>query len=348
MSAVPPPPPPPPAPQAVQPPQQTSREGPFNRPYLRLRDLRRLRHLLFTTRHRMRGSLAGRHTSRQRGHSVEFNDFRQYMPGDELGDLDWKVYARSDRLYVRLYEHETEMSASLLVDASASMAFRGFGVVSPRRGQEAAPSKYDLACRIAAALAFLVVNQRDRVGLGFARRGLAMPLRAQSSMSHLLRILNSLQGMSQTGLGGAAQLADAVQALARSAKRRGVLVVLSDLLDDPAGVRKALAIAQARGQEIILFHVLHADEVHLPNDAAGLFIDSETDERVRLRVEDIRESYEAGMREFLDGWERTARALGVEYHRITTAQDPYELLERVMLGRARRRSGIRAKRTGTG
>ena len=143
--------------------------------YLRVEDLRRLRHLFFAARRPVDGRYAGRHASPQRGHAVEFSDYREYAPGDELGDVDWRVYGRSDRLFIKLFEHQTDMTVQLLVDASASMGYAGLDVGSPSRltrlrrparrpgaglGAASRASKYDQACLLAGAIAFLAIKQQ--------------------------------------------------------------------------------------------------------------------------------------------------------------------------------------------
>ena len=264
--------------------------------YLRLADLRRLRHLVFASRRVVDGHYAGRHASPRRGHSVEFNDYRQYMPGDEVGDVDWKVFGRTDKLFIKLYEHQSNMTVNLLVDASASMAYRGLD----DRGE----SKYDLACRLAAAIAFLTTQQQDRVSLGLAAEGLTAFQPPAASGVHLRTLLDI---MASTKPNGEARLADALRKMAGAVTRKGVMVVFSDLLDPLDEVMRGLAILTHRGTEVILFHILHADELHLPPVDDAVFVDAETSRRIALNVPDIRQQYDRRVRQLSDAWRQAGR-----------------------------------------
>jgi len=121
----------------------------LNSKYLRVTELRRMRNMFFASRRVVEGQYAGRHATSMRGHSVEFNDFRQYMPGDELADIDWKVYGRTDKLFIKLFEHQSDMTVNLLVDASASMAYSGMDDKGGR-------SKYDQACMLASSATYFL------------------------------------------------------------------------------------------------------------------------------------------------------------------------------------------------
>jgi uncharacterized protein (DUF58 family) len=295
----------------------------INRKYLRVQDLRRLRHVFFTSRKPIEGRYSGRHATPQRGQSVEFRDYRQYIPGDELESVDWKVYGRSDKLFIKIFEHQADMTVNLLVDASASMAYRG------QRGH----SKYDQACFLAAAIAFLVVKQTDRVSFALAQNGLAALERPNSSMPHLANILRSMENVFPQGQ---ARLADAIRGLAGLSKRRDLLIVFSDLLDDRDDVMKALSVVLHRGGEVILFHVLHAEELELPQMDNGLFIDSESGAKLRLNVEDVRPAYDARMKQFLAGWSQACKGHGVDYNLVSTAEPYHKSLEQYLYGRAAR------------
>jgi uncharacterized protein (DUF58 family) len=307
-------------------------------------DMQRLRHLELSTVRRVRGTFSGRHSSRQRGQSVEFNDYRQYMPGDDPADVDWKAYGRTDRLYIKLYEHESELTTTLLIDGSASMAFRGCdapppgtkvfdikGALSDRDHR----SKFELAGSIAAALAFLLIQRSDRVALGIASGGLATFERPGVSMAHLRQILSALDAHESKGVAG---LPQAIDELLRRTKRRGLLVVISDFLDDTDATIAALAQAGARGHEIVLFHTLHQEELDLPAGGTGLFIDSESGERVRVHIDDIRQEYQQAMAEFTERLQRMAVGLGFDRVPVHTGEDHFAVLERYLLRRGARRA----------
>jgi len=295
----------------------------LNRKYLRIADLRRLKDQFFSSRRVVEGQYAGRHSSSQRGHSVEFNDYRQYMPGDEIGDIDWKVYARSDKMFVKLFEHQSDMTVNLLVDASASMAYGGV--------KSEGPSKYDHACMMAAAIAFLTTRQQDKVSFGLAAGGLAGFRRPHGSMQHLVGILDQMEA---TAPAGEAALGEALRKMAGLIGRRGLLVVFSDLLDEPQPIFDALSIFTHRGSEVILFHVMHADELKLPPMQEAIFLDSETHRRVSLNVEDVRSAYGERLRRFLDGWSTACKGRGIDYNLVSTATGYSRALEQYLFQRA--------------
>jgi len=323
---------------AFQPPQN---EG-LNHKYLQVSDLRRLQHLSFSSRRTVEGQYSGQHATPQRGKSVEFRDYRQYIPGDELSNVDWKVYGRSDKLFIKIFEHHADLTAHLLVDASASMGFRGTsGKRSPppanrkrvrgRKDADLPPSKYDYACRLAASLAFLIVKDKDRVSFAAAREGLYGHLPPSSSAVNLSGVLDRME---RTVPSGEAQLSQAIRELVGKSRKRDLLIVFSDFLGASDGIMNALSLWMHRGGEVIAFHVLHAEELKLPLIQNGIFIDSETAERIRISVEDIRPEYDARMKAFLDEWSQSCRGNGIDYLLSSTADPYYELLHRFLTRRA--------------
>lgn len=311
----------------------------LNRKYLQLPDLRRLEHLSFFCRRIIEGQYSGPHATPQRGQSVEFRDYRQYIPGDELSNVDWKVYGRSDKLFVKIFEHQADLTAHLVVDASASMAFRGITARrSPpgrtrKRGRKDAPpqSKYDWACCLAASLAFLIVKEKDRVSFAAAQEGLHEQLPPSSSMVHLTGILRTMERIAPAG---EARLGQAIRELAGTSRKRDLLVVFSDLLGNSDEIMKALFLWLHRGGDVVVFHVLHAEELSLPRMQNGTFIDSETGARIRLNVDDIRPQYEERMKDFLEGWAQACRGNAIDYVLISTAQPYHEQLDRFLTRRA--------------
>lgn len=326
----------------------------LNHQYLQPQDLKALRHLVFSPRHAIEGQYAGRHSSPQRGHAVEFNDYRQYQPGDEIGDIDWKIYGRSDKLVVKLFQHQTDMTVNLLVDASASMGyssesatqgkalkeigsyFKSGGGEAQKNGRipEKALSKFDLACQLAASISFLITQQQDRVGLGLAAEGLKDYHPPGSSFRHLHRLMMSLDGVVPKG---EARLIDSLEHMFRASPRRSVLIVFSDLLEDRDEIIKSLTKFIHRGTEVILFHVLHADELHLPEQLdTAVFTDSESGERIAVNVNDIRKQYELRMSEFLRGWSHETRIRNIDYNLVNTQTGYRKALEKYLFTRASR------------
>ena len=281
----------------------------------------------------MEGIYSGRHVSPARGHSTEFTDYRAYMPGDEISDIDWKVFGRSDKLVVKLFEHHSDMTVNLVVDASASMAYAGVdGDQKPRtkKPSHAAISKYDHACRLAAAVAFLTTKQQDKVSLATVQQGLKSFDRPMSSFSHLGGLLKTLEDTQPTG---EANLPEALRQLASQTNKRGVFIVISDLLDDFDDTLSALSALLHRGSEIILFHVLHADELHLPKLGQSVFIDSESNARVSLNIDDVRSEYQRRMKAFIAKWTHACRGRRMDYNLVSTATPSIESLEQYLISR---------------
>ena len=322
--------------------------------YLRPADLQRLRRLRFAPRKRVEGVYAGRHASRQRGQSVEFADYREYTPGDDIHNVDWKVYGRSDRLFVKRFEHQTNMSVHLLLDASASMGFRGVDAdhrngegddakattmnrLRAAIGRRARPAgrsslKYDHAARLAGAVALLTLSQQDRVSLSIARNGLASHVPSQGRMPRLRRLLDEMEAH-RGATRGRADLAGAIEAVGRLAPRRSVLVVVSDLLEATEPVVKALSRWTARGSEVIVFQTLHHNELHLPDLGEAIFTDSESGRKVRLRVDDLRAAYHDRLRRRLDAWNAALRGRGIDHNLVSTDTPYHEALKRYLFSR---------------
>lgn len=294
----------------------------INSKYLSLGDLHRLRNLFFSSRRVVEGQYAGRHASSMRGHSVEFNDYRQYMPGDEIADVDWKVYARSDKLFIKLFEHQSDMCVSLLVDCSASMAYAGL---------PGTYSKFDHACMMAAAIGFLTTKQQDKVSFGLAQEGLREYIRPHGSFGHFCDILRAME---RARPGGEANLADTLRRLAGQTGRKGLLILFSDLLDDPQKIFNALSIFTHRGSEVIVFHILHEDELTLPDLHEALFVDSENSDRISMNVHDLRLAYEKRLRRFLSVRSAACKGRGIDYKLVSTTMNYCKALEEHLFQRA--------------
>lgn len=299
----------------------------FEHRYLRLADLRRLEQMLLAPRKIVAGRFSGHYQTRQRGQSVEFRDYREYLPGDEINAIDWKVYGRTDKLFIRLFEHQSELTLHLLVDASASMAYAGLHPVARRR----VDSKYDYACRIAAATAFLVMKQHDRFSFGVAQEGLQRFRPPDGTMRHLAGMLKALEEVRPQRSSG---LPQAIDELSRAGGRRSMLMILSDLLDDADAAAAAIAARVRSGGEAVVVQVLHPDELQLPDVEHGTFIDSETGARVRLSVDELRSEYHLRMQRFVDGWQARCRAMGVDYIRAVMSEPYHRVIERYLINRA--------------
>lgn len=228
------------------------------------RDLSRVAKLQILAREVVEGFCAGRHRSPHKGFSVEFKEHRQYVPGDELRNIDWKVFGKSDRLYVREFEEETNLRCTLLVDCSGSMAYAG-----KRSG---GLTKLDYAIRLAASLSYLMLAQQDAVGLVTFDNQPRDHIPPRSRPSHLRAMLSALcrdLGRRETDLGGV------FHTLVPQLKKRGLLVIISDGMGDVESISRALAHFRAAHHELIFFQVLDADELDFPFSGRVQFRDLE-------------------------------------------------------------------------
>src|SRR5436190_2979887 len=212
------------------------------------------------------GFLSGLHRSPFKGFSVEFAEYRQYMPGDDLSTIDWKVYARSDRYYVKKFEEETNLDCHLMLDVSGSMAYGSHGL-----------SKFEYGACLAASLGYLMNRQRDAVGLMAFDDNIVEMLPASSRPGHLRALLVTLDRLMA---GRRTNVSKPLHLLADALTKRGLVVLISDLLDDPAEVIRGLKHFQFRGIDVIVFHVLDPDEIEFPFDRATRFQDLETSEEI--------------------------------------------------------------------
>lgn len=277
--------------------------------YLQPSDLRRLRNLQFAAKLVVEGFFQGRHRSPFHDFSSEFADYRQYVPGDEIRAIDWRAYARTDRYYIKLYRKETDMTCCLLLDNSKSMSFAGDDGVS----------KLEYAHYMAAALAYLIVKQGDNASLAIGDDNLRAYVPAGRSQRHLQQVLSTLE---QNAPGGGTGLSTTLESLFGVLKRRGLLIVISDFLDDPERIFSALSMYTHRGFTVLLFQVLTDDELHLPQVENALFTDMESPLSIAAEPELVRGAYELEIQRFLDTIAGHAKARQI-YHRLTTTSTPY-------------------------
>lgn len=284
----------------------TTRAGAEARRYLDPAVVARLAHLDVRARLVVEGFIAGMHRSPFHGFSVEFAEHRPYMPGDPLKNLDWKVLAKSDRYLVKQYTEETNLRCHLLIDLSGSMAFQ-----SPR----ASLSKLEYARSLAAALAYLMLGQQDAVGaLMFADQPLSF-IPARSVRSHLDVLLKALgAGTPQ----GRTKLGPSLHELAERIKRRGLVVLLSDLMDKPEDVLSGLQHFRHRNHEVIVFHVLDPDEIEFPYSDTATFVDLESGERLTTEPWEIATRYRERLEAWRDRYRRACREQLVDYVPLDT------------------------------
>jgi uncharacterized protein (DUF58 family) len=270
------------------------------------------------------GFIAGLHRSPHRGFSVEFAEHRAYQPGDDLRFVDWRMYGRSDRYYVKQFEEETNLRAYLVVDASASMGW------TSRPGD--LPTKLWYAKQLAASLALLLLRQGDAVGfVAFDQRIRARnEPRARPSQWHTL--LASLQGLDA---GRETEASGALREVAARLRRRGLVVLLSDLLVDPEPTRTALRFLRHRGHEVLVFHIMDPGERELPPVRDARFVDPETGDELPISVADLRSEYRTAVAEAVEEWRATLAPEGMDYAVVQTDQPMVHALRRYLHKRER-------------
>jgi uncharacterized protein (DUF58 family) len=257
------------------------------------------------------GFLSGLHRSPFKGFSVEFAEYRQYIPGDDLSTIDWKVYARSDRHYVKKFEEETNLDCHLLLDVSGSMSY----------GSHHGVSKFEYGACLAASLGYLMNRQRDAVGLTAFAEDVVAILPASSRPGHLRALLVTLERLRP---GRQTNVAKPLHNLADSLTKRGLVVLISDLLDDPAEIIRGLKHFQFRGTDVIVFHILDADEIDFPFDRATRFEDLETSEEILAVPGAVRDHYRKEMSNLIERYRRELGAIGIDYQLLNT-KHPLEL-----------------------
>ena len=255
------------------------------------------------------GFVAGLHKSPYKGFSVEFAEHRPYMPGDPLKTIDWKVYGKSDRFYVKEFEEETNLRAYLVLDGSASMGFASGDV-----------SKFDYSRYLAAALSWLMIRQQDSVGMLLFDADIRRFIPARSAPKHLRVLLEELENAKPASTTG---LASTLHKLADRVKRRGLVILLSDLFDDQAAVLRALRHFRHKRNEVVVFHVLDAAERTFDFPREAIFEDMETKAEMLVRPWELRGDYRKAITAWIEGYRRGCREIGVDYVPMNT-ETPFD------------------------
>lgn len=264
------------------------------------------------------GFISGKHRSPHKGFSVEFAEHRQYVPGDDLRNLDWRVMGRKDRLYIKQYVEETNLRATLLLDASGSMAYRG-DAASQVEGRTV--SKFEYAQYLAAVLTYLLVGQQDAVGLVTfdTRQRTHLPAKARAS-----QVRQILEEIERTQPGGETGLADVFHDIAERIPRRGLVIILSDMFDDPAAILNALHHFRHRRHEVLLLHIMAEEELRFPFDSFTHFRGLEqVTQELAIDPKTIRASYLDRVRQFLRDLETGCGRIKVDYVPMNT-REPFD------------------------
>jgi len=269
--------------------------------------LSKLANMDLVARCAVEGFFAGLHPSPFHGFSVEYSDHRQYHSGDELKFVDWKMFGRSDRLYIKRYRQETNATVYILLDTSKSMSFAGNGAVR----------KIDYACFLAAALSYLMLSQGDSTALLLFAETVAKQIPPQSKRTHLNAILTALQSINPSGR---TNLASVLHTFAETTKRRGIVILISDLLDDQSDIYKGLAHLKFLKHDVIIFHTMDHQELNLGYEGLIEFEDLESNARLQTFPQSIRDSFRKRVAEFLDEVQKTAGKSGIDYCLLDTSQ----------------------------
>jgi uncharacterized protein (DUF58 family) len=252
------------------------------------------------------GFITGLHKSPYHGFSVEFAEHRQYMPGDEIKHIDWKIYGRTDRHYIKQFEEETNLKAYLILDISKSMSYASEGRMS----------KLEYASYLTGALAHLMVQQRDAVGLTLYDEKVRISMPPHATKSYLREILRQLEIIEPSHK---TSTANALHETAERIKRRGLVIILSDLFDRPAEVMSALRHFRHKKNEVIVMHILDPLERSFAFGRDAVFKDMETGEEMTTQPWHIQRAYQDAMKDFLASYKKECREHNIDYVLLDTS-----------------------------
>ena len=264
-----------------------------------------VKNLLLRARFVVDGVMVGIHTSRAKGLSSEFEEHRGYATGDDTRHIDWKAYAKFDRYFIKEYRETTNLRAYIVMDCSSSMDYASDGV-----------SKFDYASTLAASLAYLMLKQLDAVGVITFSDKIEKMIPPKSAHDHLFTILNALE---ETHPRGATSTAVVLQDLAASLKRRGLIILISDLLDELQAVTKGLRQLRSRGSEVIVFHLLDRDELQFPFKEPSVFQDMEEEVKLFADPQAIRRAYLETLESLINQYRHACASHRIDYSLFDTS-----------------------------
>jgi uncharacterized protein (DUF58 family) len=277
-----------------------------SRRFLPPESIQRISRLDIRARHIVEGFLSGLHRSPFFGESVEFRQHREYTVGDDLRHVDWKVWARQDRLYVKQYEEDTNLRSCLLVDVSASMAY-GNGALN----------KYEYACTIAACLAYLLLRQQDAVGCVAFDEEIRVRVPMRTKRNHIQSIIDALNVSMPRNK---TKMNPILRGVAESYPARGLMILISDLLTDRPGFISGLRLLRQRGHDVMVFHVMDDDELNFPFTGTTRFEGLELPETIHCNPRALREGYLAAVGEFLETIRRSCAQNTIDYALVRPSQ----------------------------
>jgi uncharacterized protein (DUF58 family) len=272
----------------------------------------------------MQGAVSGRHPSPHRGSSVEFAEYRKYVPGDDLRRLDWRAYGRSDRFYVKEFEADTNLRCCLVLDTSGSMGFGPSGA-----------TKLDYARRIAGALGYLALQQGDAVGLSCVAGGLVRNIPPKRNPAHLIALFDLLEEAKSQG---ETQLASVLHELAETIRQRALIVIISDLFVEPELLGSCFQHLRFRRHDVAVFHLLDAQEMEFNFRRPMRFLDMEGGTAIFAEPTEIADRYHRALNTYLTELRRVVLESSVDYHRVLLNENYERVLTRFLVGRAHGRS----------
>ncbi len=268
--------------------------------------LSRLSSMELVARLVVEGFVTGLHKSPYQGFSVEFAEHRQYMPGDEIRDIDWKVFGKSDRYYVKKFEEETNLRTYIVLDASASMDYKY---------DEEGITKFEYGCYLAASLSYLMLKQRDSVGITIFDTHIKQYIPPRGTATHLHAIMSSLESAVP---GDETNISTIFHELAKRIVRRGLIIVISDLLSQPSEAISALKHLRHRKHEVIVFHVLDSGEMRFPFEGPVIFRDMETGRTLPSQAEALKAGYLEQLNNLIQEYRRGCGGNSIDYVQIDT------------------------------
>ena len=283
--------------------------------YLKSEDIKKLDSYEFAPRLIAEGYLAGRHVSHAKGLSTEFRDYRQYLPGDDISMLDWKVYARTDRHYIKTFDQETNTVCYIFLDSSASMGF----------GRQI--TKLEFSSFFAAALCYLMAKGNNNVSLQLFDDKIREFVPPGNSSRHMQLMMNRLE---RNEPGGKTHLAEAIRRSFPLLKLRGTIIIVSDFLDNPGRIFAALSQYLHAGYRICLFHIIDPDEVELKPQGLTRFIDPEDASRITVHTESVKHHYQAEFQKHIDTLRELSVRREIDYTVARTDSNYFNLFDRLV------------------
>jgi len=267
--------------------------------------LAKLKNLYLRARVVVDGVMVGIHPSRAKGLSSEFEEHREYSPGDDVRHIDWKAYGKFDRYSIKEYRETTNLKAYILLDASSSMSYASDGW-----------SKFEYGSTLTASLAYLMLKQQDAVGLITFSNRIEKMVPPMATPGHLFAILKELEDRIPRGETSSGPV---LQELAGSLKRRGIIILISDLLDKPEEVMRGLKQLRSKGNDVMVFHLLDSDELEFPFEQPTRFIDLEEDINLLTDPQAVRSSYLKSMNSLIEGYRQSCASYRIDYSLFNTS-----------------------------